>query len=56
MTTKKTGLEREKEATRGRLRYLERLQEAKEADEAIKQYEQEGELPDNNERLPDVYP
>jgi hypothetical protein len=50
MTTKKTGLEREKEKERGKRRFLERIQEEKEADEEIKDFVPECiQYPDNDE-------
>lgn len=50
MTTKKTYREIEKEKERGRLRYLERVQEEKEADLEIKEFvPEELEYPENDE-------
>lgn len=44
----KTGLEKEREKERGRLRYLERVQEEKEADLEIKEFVPESiEYPEN---------
>lgn len=50
MTTKKTYKELENEKTRGRKRYLERVQETEEAEQQIREFVPDhDEFPDNKE-------